>query len=64
MLKAKMKISYQFKNLNYAEYFANIMTYTETCGRFGINKVEAIKRLFDNNPYTVAELDNLKNNQQ
>lgn len=60
MLKAKMKISYQFKNLNYAEYFANIMTYTETCGRFGINKVEAIRRLFDNNPYTVEELDNLK----
>lgn len=60
MLKAKMKISYQFKNLTYAEYFANIMTYTETCGKFGINKVVAIRRLFDNNPYTVKELDALK----
>lgn len=60
MLKAKMKISYQFKNLTYAEYFANIMTYTETCGKFGINKVMAIRRLFDNNPYTVKELDVLK----
>lgn len=60
MSKTKMKVSYQFKSLNYAEYFANIMTYTETCGKFGINKVEAIKRLFDNNPYTVLELCNLK----
>lgn len=60
MMKAKMKISYQFKNLNYAEYFANIMTYTETCGRFGINKYEAIYRLFDNNPYTIKELYELK----
>ena len=60
MMKSKMKISYQFKNLNYAKYFANIMTYTETCGRFGVNKYEAIYRLFDNNPYTVDELYNLK----
>jgi len=52
-----MKISYQFKNLTYAEYFANIMTYTEICGKFGINKVVAIRRLFDNNPYTDKELD-------
>ena len=38
MSKTKMKISYQFKNLNYAEYFANINTYTETCYKFGKNK--------------------------
>ena len=65
MLKAKMKISYQFQNLSSAKYFANIITYTETCGNYGINKYEAIKRLFDNNPYTVTELRNLKaaNNQ-
>lgn len=60
MLKTKMKVSYQFKNLAYAEYFANIMTYTETCGRFGINKVVAIRRLFENDPYTIEELEALK----
>lgn len=60
MLKSKMKISYQFTSLTYAEYFANIMSYTETCGRFGINKVTALKRLFDDNPYTVEELLELK----
>lgn len=63
MLKSKMKISYQFTSLGYAEYFANIMSYTETCGRFGINKVDALRRLFLENPYSVEELYNLKNNQ-
>lgn len=57
MLKSKMKISYQFKDLKYASYFANIMSYTETCGRIGINRYEAIKRLFEVNPYTIEELD-------
>lgn len=60
MLKSKMKISYQFNSLAYAEYFANIMSYTETCGRFDINKVTALKRLFADNPYTVEELLALK----
>ena len=60
MLKTKMKISYQFQNLESAKCFANIMTYTETCGSYDVNKYEAIKRLFDNNPYTVDELINLK----
>ena len=55
--KGKMKISFNFKNLSYAEYFANILSYTETCGKFGINKCEALKRLFEGNPYTVQELD-------
>ncbi len=59
MMKTKMKVSYEFKSLNYAEYFANIMSYTETCGRLGINKYVAIKRLFDGNPYTVSELDSI-----
>ncbi len=63
MLKSKMKISYQFTSLSYAEYFANIMSYTETCGRFGINKVDALRRLFLGNSYSVDELYNLKNNQ-
>lgn len=60
MLKSKMKISYRFTSLNYAEYFANIMSYTETCGRFGINKVEALRRLFNGNSYSIEELHKLK----
>lgn len=64
MLKSKMKISLQFKSLAYAEYFANIISYTETCGRCGINKVEALRRLFDDEPYSVQELLELKNNQE
>lgn len=63
MSKTKMKVSYQFKNLNYAEYFANINTYTETCYKFGKNKYEALKRLFDNDPYTIEELESTKNTQ-
>lgn len=65
ILKSKMKISYQFKSLEYAEYFANIMTYTETCGKFGINRCEAIRKMFEGNPYAVQELKELqKSNQQ
>lgn len=58
-LKSRMKISYQFKDLKHAEYFANIMTYAQTCEKFGINKVTAFKRLFENNPYTISELDKI-----
>lgn len=61
--KSKMKISYQFKNLETARQFANIHSYTESCGRFGKNKFEALKRLFDGNPFTVTELLAEKNNQ-
>ena len=46
--------------MKYAEYFTNIMTYTETCGKFAINKYDAIRRLFNNNPYTTTELDKIK----
>lgn len=60
MLKSKMKISYQFTSLAYAEYFADIMSYTETCGKFGINKVNALKCLFEGEPYTVQDLLELK----
>ena len=64
MSKTKMKISYQFKSLALAEAFANIHSYTETCDKFGVNKVKALNRLFDDNPYTVDELLELKNNQE
>lgn len=63
MIKNKMKISLNFKSLEHARYFANIRSYTETCGNFGINKPLALKRLFEGNPYTVEELIALKNSQ-
>lgn len=56
MIKTKMKISLNFKSLKHAEYFANIKSYTETCGHFGINRACALKKLFDGEPYTVQEL--------
>lgn len=71
MLKSKLKISFRFQSLAYAEYFADIVSYTETCSNFGVNKVEALRRLFDDDPYTVQELLDLeeetsksKNNQE
>jgi len=35
------------------------MSYIETCGRFKVNKFEAMKRLFDSNPYTLTELETI-----
>lgn len=60
MLKTKMKISYRFRDISYAECFANIRTYTETCSRFGVNSYNAIRRLFEGNPYSVSELEKIK----
>ena len=48
-----MKISYSFKNIESARYYADIITYTETCFSFEINRYQAIKRLFEDNPYTL-----------
>lgn len=61
MIKAKMKISMQFQTLEHARYFANIRSYVETCGNFGISKTVALNRLFDSEPYSVQELLQLKN---
>ncbi len=62
MLKSKMKISYRFRDIAYAEYFANIRTYTETCNKFGLNIYETMRRLFNGNPYTVEDLEKIKDN--
>lgn len=59
MCKSKMKISGQFKNINYAKYYANIRSYIETCIRFKVNPYEALKRLQNDNPYTIDELKNM-----
>lgn len=54
--KSKMKIAGQFQSLAYAEYYANIKTYMETCYRNGINPTEALIRLMEDNPFTVDEI--------
>ena len=55
-VKSKMKIAGQFQNLSYAEYFADIKTYIETCYRNNINPTDALIRLMEDNPYTVDEI--------
>ena len=63
LVKSKMKISYFFKNIESAQYYANLITYTETCSNFGISRYKAIGRLFNNNPYSISELYKLKETQ-
>lgn len=60
LVKAKMKISYCFKNINTARDYANIITYTETCYSYGVNRYHALIRLFEMNPYTLQELKDIK----
>jgi len=54
--KTKQKVSGQFTQLKYAEYFADIRTYLETCYRNNVNSFQALSRLTAGNPYTLAEL--------
>ena len=56
VVKTKMKVSGQFKNIQYAKYYANIKTYIETCHKNGLNETEALTKLLDGNPYTVDEI--------
>ena len=48
-------MSGQFLSESYAQYFANILTYIETCVRNGVNEFQALLRLTQNNPYTLQE---------
>lgn len=56
MCKSKMKVSGQFKNINYAKYYANVRSYIETCYRFNINPYLALNKLQNDEPYTIKEL--------
>ena len=40
--------------------YANILSYIETCYRNGFSRYEALKRLCNNNPYTIEELDSIQ----
>ena len=56
-----MKIAGQFQSLAYAEYYANIKTYIETCYRNEINPTDALIRLMEDKPYSVEEIFGNKN---
>lgn len=59
-VKRKVCVSGLFKNLSRAEEYATILSYTETCYRHGVNRMDALRRLFANNPYTISELKDIK----
>ena len=56
--KVHEKVSGQFESVKYAQYFALIRTYLETCARHGINEFEALTRLTGDNPFTLSEVIN------
>ena len=55
-IKSHMKISGQFESVEAADNHALNRTYIETCCRNGINEIDALERLCEGNPYTVAEI--------
>ena len=55
-IKSKLKISGQFQNIKYVEYYATIRTYIETCKKNKINIIEACQKLMNDNPYTLDEI--------
>ena len=60
-IKSKMKVSGQFQNIERAIDYANIRSYIETCRLYGINEYNSLTRLVEDNPYTLSELQQLKN---
>ena len=55
-VKSQMKISGQFESEAAADNHALNRTYIETCRRNGINEINALQRLCEGKPYTVAEI--------
>lgn len=62
-VKSKMKISGQFKNLEYAKYYATIRSYIETCKRNGINIIFACESLMSGRPLSLKEILEYRKNQ-
>lgn len=60
-IKSKMKVSGQFQNIERAVDYANMRSYIETCRLYGINEYDSLTRLVEDNPYTLSELQLLKN---
>lgn len=55
-IKSKLKISGQFKNIDYVKYYATIRSYIETCKKNEINIIDACNRLMNGVPYTLKEI--------
>ena len=55
-VKSKLKISGMFQSIKYAEYYARIRSYIETCKQHEINIIDACSRLMQDNPYTLQEI--------
>ena len=55
-IKIKMKVSGQFKNINYAKYFVSIKTYIETCYRNEINPTSTLIDLMNDKPLKLSEI--------
>lgn len=55
-VKSKMKISGQFQTEEMAKNYAAVRSYIETSYRNGVNEMEALIRLCEGRPYTLAEL--------
>lgn len=54
--KTKKKVSGKFESEGTSGYYADIMTYTGTCRKNGVNEMYALFRLAQGNPITVAEI--------
>ena len=55
-VKTHMKVSGQFQSEEYAQYYATILSYIETCRRNSLNEMTALSRLCMGNPYSVADI--------
>lgn len=54
--KSKQKISGQFQSLQYAQCYANIRSYIETCRRNGLNETIALQLLSSGTPLTLKQI--------
>ena len=55
-VKSKMKISSQFHTEEAAKDYATIRSYIETCFRNGVDEIQALMKLCEGSPYSLAEL--------
>ena len=54
--KTHMKVSGQFQSEKYAQNYALIQSYIETCKRNGINEMSALIRLCNDDPFSLSEI--------
>lgn len=57
-IKSHTKISGQFQTEDTAKLYSTVKSYVETCHKNNINEMEALMRLFSDNPYTIEEIFN------